>query len=116
VTPRRRASLSLSPTRASGGHEEADALPRPPLHPEYLGREKYLDPFVTENSPHCVRDVRILATEELRSVLDHRHAAPEATVSLGKFEADIPTAEDDQVLGHTIEIEHLDMRERPGSH
>src|SRR5208282_3795432 len=58
--------------------------------------------------------VRILAAEELRSVLDDGHAAPEAAVRLGEFEANIPAAEDDEVVGHPVEFEHLDVRERPG--
>ena len=48
-------------------------------------------------------------------MLDDRHTAPEAMICLGQFEADIPTAEDDQVCGHTRELECLDMRERLGS-
>jgi hypothetical protein len=47
-------------------------------------------------------------------VLDQGHAAAEAAVRLGEFEADIPAAEDDKVLGHPLQFEALDVRERPG--
>ena len=93
---------------------EADALSGPPLDPEHLGRKENLDPFVTEEPPDGVRDVGILPADQLRPVLDHRHAAAETAVSLGQFEADIAAAEHDQVRGQAIEFEHLDVRERPG--
>ena len=41
---------------------------------------------------------------ELWAVLDHRHAAPEASVRLRQFEADIPPTEHDQVRGDAIEL------------
>jgi hypothetical protein len=95
-------------------HAHANALPASPLHPEDVGGEKDLDLFAREDVPDFVGDVRVLATQELRPVLDKGHAAAEAAVGLGKFEADIPAAEDDKVLGHPPEFEALDVRERSG--
>src|SRR4029453_2131371 len=40
--------------------------------------------------------------------------ASEAAVRLGEFEADIPAAEDDEMLGQPVELEQLDVRERSG--
>ena len=47
-------------------------------------------------------------------MLDDGHAAAEASVRLGEFEADVPAAEDDEVSGQSIEFEQLDVRERSG--
>ena len=47
-------------------------------------------------------------------MLDDGHAAAEAAVRLGELEADIPAAEDDEVLGQPVEFEQLDVRQRPG--
>ena len=63
---------------------------------------------------HRLRDIGILPAHELRAGLDHRHAAAESAVGLGHFEADIAAAEHDQMRGHVVEFEHLDVRERPG--
>ena len=70
--------------------------------------------FVAENPLHLVRDVGILAGHELRPMLDDRHAAAEATISLGQFEADIAAAEHDQMCRQVVEFQSLDMGERPG--
>ena len=42
-------------------------------------------------------DVGVLAAHQLRPMLDDRHAAAEAAVSLGEFETDIAAAEYDQM-------------------
>ena len=47
-------------------------------------------------------------------MLDDRHAAAEAAVGLRQFEADIAAAEHDQVRRQIVELQRLDMRERPG--
>ena len=65
-------------------------------------------------SPHFIGDVGILAAHQLRSRLDDRHAAPEATISLGQFETDIAGAKHDQMRRQVVELESLDVRERPG--
>src|SRR5580704_15979504 len=79
-----------------------------------LCRHKNVDSFITEDPPHLVRDVRILSAGELRSILDDRNAATEAAICLRHFEADIPAAEDDQMLRHIVEFERLDVCMRCG--
>ena len=46
-------------------------------------------------------------------MLDDRDAAAEATVSLGQLEADVAAAEHDQMRRHIVELQSLDMGERP---
>ena len=73
-----------------------------------------MNTFVTENPLHFIRDVRILPAHQLRPGLDDRHAAAEAAISLGQFEADIAAAEHDQMRRQVVELQSLDMGERPG--
>jgi hypothetical protein len=73
-----------------------------------------LNALVTENLLHLIRDVGILPTHELATALDDRDAAPEATVRLAQFEADVASAEHDEMRGHVVELERLDIGERPG--
>ena len=73
ATPCCRASRSLKPTRASGGGSS--------LHPQHVGSKNDLHRFTGENAPDFFGDVGVLATEELRPVLDNGHAAPEAVES-----------------------------------
>src|SRR5262245_38049733 len=48
-------------------------------------------------------------------MLYDRHAATEATVSLGKFETDIASPEDDQMWRQVVEFQSLDICKRPRS-
>src|SRR5262249_8610217 len=95
-------------------YSQTDACPAPSFHFEHLGRKQDLDPFAAEDPLKLRRDVRILALDELLSVRDDGHAAPEAAVRLGELEADIAAAEDDEMLGQPIDLEQLDVRERSG--
>src|SRR5439155_9149273 len=54
------------------------------------------------------------AAEKVFSVVDDGHAASEAAVGLGEFEANVSAAEDDEMLGQPVELEQLDVRERSG--
>ncbi len=58
-----------------------------------LGCDKNVDAFLTEYLPNLVRGVWIFPPGELRSNLDDRHPAAEATIGLCQLETDIPTAE-----------------------
>ena len=79
-----------------------------------LGRQQEFDAFVAEDPLHLLGDVGILPAHELRPGLDDRHAAAEATIGLRQFEADIAAAEHDQMRRQVVELQRLDMRERPG--
>ena len=115
--PRRDQYVAAIEFLLAGGraHGNIDLLSGPAVHIEGLGRDQKPNTFVAENSLHFVGDVGILAAHQPGSGLDHGHAAPEAAVSLGQFEADITAAEHDQMLRQIIEFEGLDMGERPGT-
>src|SRR5215470_10924838 len=95
-------------------HGKADLLSGSALHIEGFGCHQNLNTFVTENSLHFVGDVGILTGHQLRPGLDDRHAAAEAAISLGHFETDIATAEHDEMRRQVVELQRLDMGERPG--
>jgi len=95
-------------------HDNDDAVAGPAVHPQRLGLRDNLDAFIAKNPLHLIRDVGVLAAaHEPRSMLDDRDAAAEATVSLGQLEADIAAAEHDQMRRHIVELQSLDMGERP---
>ena len=72
-------------------------------------------PSSAEDPLHLSRNVRIFPAHQLRPRLDDGHAAAEPTISLRQFEADIAGPEHDQMRRQVIELESLDMGERPGS-
>src|SRR5208282_3244454 len=49
---------------------------------------------------------------ELWSRLDDAHAAAEAAIGLCEFQSDIAAADDDQMVGKSIELERPDIGER----
>src|SRR5437870_9736995 len=73
----------------AGAHNDRHILSGSAQHTEGLRAHERLDPFVTENALHLLRNVAILLTEKLGPSLDDRHAAAEATVRLADFETDI---------------------------
>jgi len=84
------------------------------VHPQRLGGRDNLDAVIAKNPLHLIGDVGVLAAaHEPRSMLDDRDAAAEATVSLGQLEADVAAAEHDQMRRHIVELQSLDMGERP---
>ena len=95
--PRRDQDVAALDVLLTGGraHNKADCLSGSAVHLEGLGRHENLNTFVTENPLHLSRNVGILPIHKLRPMLYDRHAATEATVSLGQFETDIATPEHD---------------------
>lgn len=96
---------------AARAHQGAQRAP-PAVHPQQRGAQHDLGAFVEEQVQERVGDVRVLAAEELRPTLDDGDAAAEAPIGLRELQPDIPAAEDNQVLGHAIELQHLDVRDR----
>ena len=47
--------------------------------------------------------------------LDDRHAAAEAAIRLGEFQADIAATEHDECVGKPVDFEHLNVGQRPAS-
>ena len=104
----------LDRLRAGGRpRNEADAFAGSALYRNELGRQHEPDAFLTQNAVHRLGDVRVLPADDLRRRLDHRHLAAEAAVGLRQFQSDIAGAEHDQVRGCIVQVQCLDMRERP---
>ena len=61
-----------------------------------------------------IGDVGILARDDPRALFDDRHAAAEAAIRLRQFQPDIAAAEHDQMCRQMVELEGLDVGERPG--
>ena len=68
----------------------------------------------------AVGDVLVLAADQARALLDHRHLGAEAAEHLRELEPDVAAADDDQVAGQRVEREHRavgevgDVVRRPG--
>ena len=58
-------------------------------------------------------DVTILAPHDLRAGLDNGHAAAETAIGLGHFQADITTAEHDEMRRQDVELQNLNMGKGP---
>src|SRR6202043_343091 len=71
------------------------------------------DAFLAQNAVHRLGDVRVFPAHDPRPRLDHRHPAAEAAVGLRQFQADIAATEHDQVRGYIVQVQSLDVRERP---
>jgi hypothetical protein len=63
------------------------------------------NPFVAEDLADGFGHVLVLAADQARAHLDHRHLRPEAAIHLREFQTDIAAADDDQVLRHRLEFE-----------
>jgi hypothetical protein len=68
-----------------GPHCKRNLISRSPAYLEQFGLDENLNTLVAENAPHLLRDVNILASEELRSGLDDGHIAAKASISLCQF-------------------------------
>src|SRR5439155_4525102 len=69
---------------------QANSVSGTSLDPDNVRTEHEVDVLGSENAPDLVGDVGILASEDLRSVPDDGHAAPEAPVCLPQLNADLP--------------------------
>src|SRR5215831_12024696 len=114
--PCRNQDVSALDRLLSGGrpHDKADVLSGPAMHTEGLGLDKYLNTFVSENPLHLFRDIGIFPLHQLRSMLKDRHTAPEATVRLGKFEADVPSSQHDEMWWQIVEFQRFNICEWSG--
>src|SRR5262249_56313350 len=79
-----------------------------------VGTEQDLDPLGPKDAADLFRDVPVLVAEELRPVLDNAHAAAEAAIRLGEFEAHVSATEDDEMRGQPVDFEQLDVRHGDG--
>ena len=87
---------------------------RPAAHSDDFGLRQKLNPLIAEDPLHFTRDIGILSAYQAGSGLDDGHAAAKALVGLCQFETDIAASEHDQVRRQVVELESLDVRQRPG--
>jgi hypothetical protein len=83
---------------------------------ENLDPEMHHDAFVAQHLQDSGRDVGIFPAGELWSRLQDAYAAAEAAIGLCQLQTDIAAAKHDQVVGQSIELERLDIGERPCRH
>src|SRR5262245_55521541 len=69
-----------------------------------LGVEQDFDAVFAQNLRDLVGHVLIFASEQLRRALDNRHATAEAPEHLPKFETDVTSAQNQQMLGQFVEF------------
>ena len=95
--------------RPSGVRTQARTCPPIPLYLLDLGGQQHLDAFCLQNALNLVRDIRVFAFGQPRTMIDDGDATAEAPVRLGKFEADISAAKNDQMTRNPVEFERLDI-------
>jgi hypothetical protein len=72
----------------------------------------HLDAFAFEDRAYRLRHVVVLARDQSRRHLHHRDARAEAAKHLRELQADVTAADDQQVLGEGVELEHAAVVER----
>ena len=70
-----------------------------------------LDSLVLERRLQLARRLRVRACRDLRAAVHDRHARAEAREDLRELEPDRPRADDEQRLGHVVELERADVVE-----
>src|SRR5262249_19904884 len=97
------AAVNVLLTR-EGSHVKRYLVSRSPADLEQLRPHTNLNTFLDENAAHFLCDVDVLTSQELRTGLDDRHIAAEATKSLCHFQARVTASDHDQVLRQIIEL------------
>src|SRR3546814_20498657 len=87
-----------------GMHQDTQLIAGTSLHPLDFGRQQHLDVFGFQNALNLVGDVRIFAPGQSWTMIDDGDPTAEAPVSLGEFEADIPAAPNDPLVGHPVKF------------
>ena len=76
------------------------------LDTDHLAADAHVDVFLLEELGHGAGDVLVLARDQARCQLDHRHLTSEAAIDLREFEADVTAAQDDEMRGEKIDVHH----------
>ena len=90
---------------AADGHADRH-LAAAALDPGRIGIGQDPDALVLEDLADRLRDVLVLARDQLAVALDDRHLAAEAAVHLAELEADVAAAQDHEVLGQEVDRHH----------
>ena len=92
--------------RAIGGVETGDDVLAALRDLQAFGAQMQSDAFGFQDVGDCSGRVLVLARDQARRHLDHRHLTAEAAVDLREFQADVAAADDDQVRRHEIDLQH----------
>jgi hypothetical protein len=87
----------LNPHRELPAGDGIDAG-NPRAHP-------HVDAVVPQDAQDGFGDIRIFPGQDARAPLQHRYARAEPAKRLSEFDRDHAAAEDDEVLGHFVEVE-----------
>src|SRR5262249_30881327 len=68
------------------------------------GIEDKADAFTLQGLLQLMRNIRVLARQDVLVAMDDRHAAAEAAEHLSEFQADVPAAEHQQMLGEFAQL------------
>ena len=95
-------------------HRNGDLVPGEAVNADRLSAEQDLDALGGQDIQYLFRVLGILATHQLPTRLDDCHSAAEAAIGLCHFDADIASAQHDQVRRQIVELQRLDVRECTG--
>src|SRR5262245_22402642 len=76
----------------------------PPFNLHRFALQQDFNAIFLQDKRHGLGYVRILAGEKLSASLNYRDLAPKAAEHLSKFQSDVASAQDDQMLGHAVEL------------
>src|SRR3984893_13326175 len=72
----------------------------------HSGVQQDLNPVLLKNLGDFFGDIRVFAGEQLSAPLNNRHAAAETPEELSKLRTDVATAQDQKMLGNSVEFHH----------
>src|SRR5262245_6636753 len=105
-----RASQGPGPLRRSDG--QANLAGSAFFNASGLSIEQDFDAVFAQNLRDLVGHVLIFASEQLRRSLDYCHATAEAPEHLPEFEADVTSAQNQQILGQFVQLHDRSRIER----
>ena len=91
---------------------DRDALARARARLMHSAPVRTRDAFALEDRADRFRNVLVLAADQPRALLDHRHLRAEAPIHLRELEPDVAAADHHQMLGQPIEREHGGVGEK----
>src|SRR6185437_17164157 len=93
-------------------HNEAQLISGFPTCADHLGAQEEIDSLLAEDPLDLLSHVGVLAAHELRQAFDDRDTAPETTIGLCQFEANIAAAEHDHMFRQGAKLKCLCMSGR----
>src|SRR5262249_45359487 len=82
---------------------DGDGVPRL-RNIDYSAIGLHMNPFLLEESSDSLRDVLVLARDQARRELNHRHLASKTAIHLREFKADVAASQDDEMRREEINV------------